>query len=101
MAWSPPARQRRSWLVEQAGDYATPNSHHIRDGTDASAPVEKSAGWSVAFPDGALRTAFGAYMNNTGLLVTPAKSLQSATVYACVKVLSDGRRQAAHPPRQV
>jgi hypothetical protein len=33
MAWSPPARQRRSWLVEQAGDYATPISHHIRDGT--------------------------------------------------------------------
>jgi hypothetical protein len=37
MAWSPPARQRRAWLVEQAGDYATPISHHIRDGTD---PIE-------------------------------------------------------------
>jgi hypothetical protein len=33
MAWSPPARQRRSWLAEQAGGYATPISHHIRDGT--------------------------------------------------------------------
>jgi hypothetical protein len=33
MAWSPPARQRRLWLVEQAGDYATPISHHTRDGT--------------------------------------------------------------------
>jgi hypothetical protein len=33
MAWSPPARQRRSWLVEQAGDYATPISHHTRNGT--------------------------------------------------------------------
>src|SRR3954467_13794937 len=33
MAWSPPARQRRSWLVEQAGGYAKPNFHHIRDGT--------------------------------------------------------------------
>jgi hypothetical protein len=35
MAWSPPARQRRLWLVEQAGDYATPISHHTRDGTVA------------------------------------------------------------------
>jgi len=34
MAWSPPARQRRSWLVEQAGDYATFQFHHFRDGTD-------------------------------------------------------------------
>src|SRR3712207_3724428 len=33
MAWSPPALERRSWLVEQAGDYAAPISHHIRDGT--------------------------------------------------------------------
>jgi cold shock protein len=33
MAWSPPARQRRSWLVKQAGDYATQISHHTRDGT--------------------------------------------------------------------
>jgi transposase-like protein len=33
MAWSPPARQRRSWLAEQAGDYAANISHHIRDGT--------------------------------------------------------------------
>src|SRR4051812_19628607 len=33
MAWSPPARQRRSWLVEQAGDYATFQFHHLRDGT--------------------------------------------------------------------
>jgi len=33
MAWSPPARQRRSWVVEQAGDYATFQFHHFRDGT--------------------------------------------------------------------
>jgi hypothetical protein len=33
MAWSPPALERRSWLVEQAGDYAATFSHHIRDGT--------------------------------------------------------------------
>jgi hypothetical protein len=33
MAWSPPARQRRSWLVEQAGDYATQISYQTRDGT--------------------------------------------------------------------
>src|SRR3954447_14043683 len=33
MAWSPPARQRRSWLVEQAGDYATLHFPHPRDGT--------------------------------------------------------------------
>src|SRR5215210_5714872 len=36
MAWSPPARQRRSWLVEQGGGYATPRFHHLRDGTSAS-----------------------------------------------------------------
>jgi hypothetical protein len=35
MAWSPPARQCRSWLVEQAGDYATIQFHHPRDGTMA------------------------------------------------------------------
>src|SRR3712207_2313888 len=34
MAWSPPALERRAWLVEQAGDYAAPISHHIRDGTN-------------------------------------------------------------------
>ena len=33
MAWSPPALQRRLWLVEQAGDYATPLFHHFRDAT--------------------------------------------------------------------
>jgi hypothetical protein len=33
MAWSPPALERRSWLVEQAGDYAARIFHHIRDGT--------------------------------------------------------------------
>jgi hypothetical protein len=33
MAWSPPARQRRSWLAEQAGDYATSISHHTGAGT--------------------------------------------------------------------
>jgi hypothetical protein len=38
MAWSPPARQRRSWLVEQAGDYATQISHHTRDGTNFRPP---------------------------------------------------------------
>jgi hypothetical protein len=31
-----PALERRSWLVEQAGDYAAPISHHIRDGTGAA-----------------------------------------------------------------
>src|SRR5215212_1526535 len=25
MAWSPPALERRSWLVDQAGDYAAPH----------------------------------------------------------------------------
>jgi hypothetical protein len=34
MAWSPSARQRRSWLVEQAGDYATIQFHYLRDGTN-------------------------------------------------------------------
>src|SRR3954452_23834631 len=34
MAWSPPALERRSWLVEQAGDYATQISYHTRDGTE-------------------------------------------------------------------
>ncbi len=33
MAWFPPAHQRRSWLVEQAGDYATNRFHHLRDTT--------------------------------------------------------------------
>jgi hypothetical protein len=33
MAWSPPALERRSWLVEQAGDYAAPSST-----TSATAP---------------------------------------------------------------
>src|SRR3954467_8664016 len=42
MAWSPPARQRRSWLVEQAGGYAQPNFHHIRDGTDTPFPLFSS-----------------------------------------------------------
>ena len=37
MAWSPPACRRRSWLVEQAGDYATLISNHIRDGTSLKA----------------------------------------------------------------
>src|SRR3954453_14763955 len=37
MAWSPPALERRSWLVTQAGDYATQISHHTRDGTCAAA----------------------------------------------------------------
>jgi len=43
MAWSPPACRRRSWLVEQAGDYATLDSNHIRDGT------RKSAAWDNDF----------------------------------------------------
>src|SRR5215208_5197736 len=49
MAWSPSARQRRSWLVEQAGDYATIQFHHLRDGTpslignsEASVTVEEN-----------------------------------------------------------
>ncbi len=33
MAWSPPACQRRLWLVEQTGDYATSRFHHFRDAT--------------------------------------------------------------------
>jgi FixJ family two-component response regulator len=33
MAWSPPALERRLWLVEQAGDYDTTRFHHSRDGT--------------------------------------------------------------------
>jgi hypothetical protein len=37
MAWSPPALERWSWLVEQAGDYAAPISHHIRDDTRGGA----------------------------------------------------------------
>src|SRR5215211_3029344 len=47
MAWSPSARQRRSWLVEQAGDYATIQFHHLRDGTAPEAtgePGKSSAG---------------------------------------------------------
>src|SRR5947208_1687600 len=44
MAWSPPARQRRSWLVEQVGGYAKPNFHHIRDGTH---PCRRGANASV------------------------------------------------------
>ncbi|HEX6011263.1 MAG TPA: hypothetical protein VFY87_05530 [Geminicoccaceae bacterium] len=43
MAWSPPARQRRSWLAAQAGDYATPISHHIRDGTRQAPPYVSGA----------------------------------------------------------
>jgi hypothetical protein len=34
MAWSPPALERRLWLVEQAGDYAAPIFHHTRDATE-------------------------------------------------------------------
>src|SRR3954454_3108885 len=61
MAWSPPARQRRSWLVEQAGEYATQISHHIRDGTEGfdvvfmhtlvshvATPMEAGKGWVIA-----------------------------------------------------
>src|SRR4051794_13254485 len=44
MAWSPPARQRRSWLVEQAGDYATFQFHHLRDGTRLRGP-QHSCAW--------------------------------------------------------
>ncbi len=43
MAWSPPARQRRSWLVEQAGDYATRISYQTRDGTARLLPPESAA----------------------------------------------------------
>jgi len=42
MAWSPPARQRRSWLVEQAGGYATPRFHHLRDGTPVAKRMNKA-----------------------------------------------------------
>jgi len=41
MAWSPPACRRRSWLVEQAGDYATLDSNHIRDGTQQQQATER------------------------------------------------------------
>jgi hypothetical protein len=47
MAWSPPACQRRSWLVEQAGDYATQISHHTRDGTECAAMDEDRFNMSV------------------------------------------------------
>src|SRR4051794_3066669 len=43
MAWSPPARRRRSWLVGQAGDYATVQFHHLRDGTMVFGPVRDPA----------------------------------------------------------
>jgi hypothetical protein len=33
MAWSPPALERRSGSLRQAGDYATTRFHHLRDGT--------------------------------------------------------------------
>ena len=56
---------------------------------DASAPVEKSGGWSAAFPNPALSTAFGSYTNNSGIPVTPFSALQASAVYACVKVLSE------------
>src|SRR3954451_16056766 len=37
MAWSPPALERRSGSLRQAGDYATTRFHHLRDGTAAGA----------------------------------------------------------------
>src|SRR4051794_22127126 len=42
MAWSPPALERRSGSLRQAGDYATTRFHHLRDGTrlDRLAPVK-------------------------------------------------------------
>jgi hypothetical protein len=41
-AWSPPARQRRSWLVEHAGGYAAPNSPpHPRQRPSASRPAPR------------------------------------------------------------
>jgi len=50
MAWSPPARQRRSWLVEQAGDYATFQFHHFRDGTPkAIESALRSAGFTLLY----------------------------------------------------
>src|SRR4051794_40428745 len=33
MAWSPPARQRRTGSLQRTGDYATTRFHHPRDGT--------------------------------------------------------------------
>src|SRR3954453_6893539 len=38
MAWSPPALERRSWLVTQAGDHAPQISPHTRDGTGGAVP---------------------------------------------------------------
>ena len=48
MAWSPPALQRRSWLVEQARDYATNRFHHIRDGTHGCARVSLCLGFDYS-----------------------------------------------------
>src|SRR3954471_15228113 len=47
MAWSPPALERRSWLVEQAGDYATQISHHTRDGTVLPVGAARGQGITV------------------------------------------------------
>src|SRR3954465_9085192 len=41
MAWSPPALERRSWLVTQAGDYAPQISHHPPDGTPSPPPTRR------------------------------------------------------------
>jgi HK97 family phage portal protein len=55
---------------------------------DADASVKKS-GWSVAFPNSGMSTAFGSYNNNSGIAVSPTNALQASAVYACVKVLSE------------
>src|SRR3954451_9346259 len=60
MAWSPPALERRSWLVEQAGGYATRISHHTRDGTTGGAVAQTTpdtpAGGTARRRESALQT---------------------------------------------
>ncbi|GGC67081.1 hypothetical protein GCM10011504_51350 [Siccirubricoccus deserti] len=61
MAWSPPARQRRSWLVEQAGDYATPISYHTRDGTWVLRRPVRRPGPPSSWPTGSQSSCTGAW----------------------------------------
>lgn len=55
------------------------------------APVAKAGGgWTLAASGGGFAgAAFGTYANNTGVAVGPYSSLASASVFACVKVLSE------------
>src|SRR3954453_15543496 len=81
MAWSPPARQRRSWLVEKAGDSATFQFHHFRDGTAPlrlAVCVEHTEQW----PARADRTRFAAV--GAGRFRPAIGPLQSATAQTAV-----------------